>query len=230
MRNRRWALICFGLAYAVPASAQDQIESYRPDFFTAARPATAMDMINRLPGFTFDGGAGSRGFSGNSGNVLINGQRPTSKTDSLSSILSRIVAADVERIDVIHGSAPGIDMQGKPVVANIIRRETAATTVVAIASANYTHTGRILPGGQLQYSRTQGPRTYDVSIRRDANFNGDMGEANITRSDAAGVAVRREEVRRGTGGNVALNGAVALPFAGGDFSANTSLNQSDFAP
>src|ERR1051326_18381 len=86
MRNRRWALICFGLAYAVPASAQAQIESSRPDFFTAARPATAMDMINRLPGFTFDGGDGSRGFSGNSGNVLIRSEEHTSELQSHSFI------------------------------------------------------------------------------------------------------------------------------------------------
>ena len=76
MRRVGWAVVylCLG-GILLPAFAQDQVESYRPDFFTAARPATAMDMINRLPGFAFDGGDGSRGFSGNSGNVLINGKR-----------------------------------------------------------------------------------------------------------------------------------------------------------
>src|SRR6185437_9911155 len=124
------------------------------------------------------------------GNVLINGQRPTSKTDSLSAVLSRIVAGDVERIDVIRGSAPGIDMQGKPVVANIIRKETPSTALVAVASGTYFNTGRILPGAQLQYSHTAGPRSYDLSIRRDPNFNDQMGEANITRIDGAGTARR----------------------------------------
>ena len=228
MRNRRLALICLGLAVAVPAFAQDQTESYRPDFFAAAHPATAMDMISRLPGFTFDGGDGSRGFSGNSGNVLINGQRPTSKTDSLSSVLSRIVASDVERIDVIHGSAPGIDMQGKPVMANVIRKETPSTDIVAVASETYFNTGRALPGAQLQYSRTEGARGYDLSIRRDANFNDEMGEANITRIDASGKAVRSEETRRGSGGNIGLHGAVNLPLGGGAFNANSSAQMSDF--
>src|SRR3954462_14714040 len=73
MRRHCWTLACALLALAAaPALAQDQIESYRPDFFESARPATAMEMINRLPGFSFDGGDGSRGFSGNAGNVLIN--------------------------------------------------------------------------------------------------------------------------------------------------------------
>src|SRR3954468_6710729 len=115
MRYRLLTVACLWLGLCAPALAQDQTQTYAPEFFAAAQPATAMDMIARLPGFAFDGGDGSRGFSGNSGNVLIDGQRPTSKTDNLSSVLSRIVAADVARIEVIHGSAPGIDMQGKAV-------------------------------------------------------------------------------------------------------------------
>src|SRR3954467_4575918 len=133
-RIRRVAAVLLFLAGGHSrALAQDQIESYVPSFFASARPQTAMDMINRLPGFAFDGGDGSRGFSGNSGNVLIDGQRPTSKTDNLSSVLSRIVASDVDRIEVIHGSAPGIDMQGKAVMANVIRKQSASTTIVATA-------------------------------------------------------------------------------------------------
>ncbi len=229
MRYRLLTVACLFLALRAPAWAQDQTQTYTPEFFAAAEPATAMDMIMRLPGFVFDGGDGSRGFSGNSGNVLIDGERPTSKTDNLSSVLSRIVASDVARIEVIHGSAPGIDMQGKPVMANVIRKQTASTIIVVSASEDYfPNTGRFLPGGQLQYSRTDGPRSYDVSIQRNTNFNDDMGAANITRVDANGKAVRTEETRRGTGGNVGLNGDVKLPFAGGDLSANTSVSQNDF--
>ena len=229
MRRVGWAVVylCLG-GILLPAFAQDQVESYRPDFFTAARPATAMDMINRLPGFAFDGGDGSRGFSGNSGNVLINGKRPTSKTDPLSSMLSRIVAGDVERIDVIHGSAPGIDMQGKPIVANIIRKETPSTNIVVLANETYFNTGRALPGAAVQYSRTVGERSYDFSVRRDPNYSDDMGAARITDVDPSGTAVTTEETRRGSGGNVVLNGAVKLPLAGGDFGANAAVNQSDY--
>lgn len=230
MRRAGWA-IAFLCLSGVPAPlwAQDQVESYTPDFFAAARPATARDMIDRLPGFSFDGGGGSRGFSGNAGNVLINGQRPTSKTDSLSAVLSRIVAGDVERIDVIHGSAPGIDMQGKPVVANVIRKETPSTNVVAIANASYLNTGRTIPGAQLQYSHTEGQRSYDFSIRRDADYDGEMGEANITESTPGGAPVTTEETRRGSGGTIGLNGAVKLPLMGGDFATNATATQSEYS-
>jgi outer membrane receptor protein involved in Fe transport len=74
------------------ARADDQpaVLVYAPTFFAEQRPNTAYDMIGRLPAFTFDDGNTARGFAGTAGNVLIDGQRPTSKTDDLQSILTRI--------------------------------------------------------------------------------------------------------------------------------------------
>ncbi len=232
MRLRSWALaaVLAGLCGPVFAQpAQNQVETYRPDFFASARPATAMDMIGRLPGFSFDGGDGSRGFSGNSGNVLINGQRPTSKNDYLGNVLGRIVAADVDHIDVIHGSAPGIDMQGKAVMANVVLKTAASSSIVATAGAYAFNTGRVIPQGSVQFDSTEGERSYNVSLRRDANFNNQMGKSHITNIDGAGNAVRTEEKVSGSGGNTALNAGIKLPLAGGDFSANTAANQSEFS-
>ena len=73
-------------------------------------------MIFRLPGFNLDtGDSGTRGFAGAAGNVLIDGDRPSSKSDSLDAVLRRISAGSVERIELIRGGAPGIDMQGRAV-------------------------------------------------------------------------------------------------------------------
>ena len=98
------------LAQTAPdTTAQSGVLVYQADFFANARPNTAYDMIGRLPGFTFDNGNSARGFAGTAGNVLIDGQRPTSKTDDLQSILQRIPASDVERIELIRGGARGIE-------------------------------------------------------------------------------------------------------------------------
>ena len=83
-------------------------------------------MVNALPGFALDAGDGVRGFGGAAGNVLIDGERPATKNDTLDEVLQRIPASSVARIDVIRGGAPGIDMQGKTVIANVIRRRTRA--------------------------------------------------------------------------------------------------------
>ena len=94
-------------------------------------------MIARLPGFTFSAGDDSvRGYSGSAGNVLIDGQRPASKYQDLESLLRRIPARTVASIELIRGSAPGIDMQGQLIVANIVRIE-AATTEVRVDSGAY---------------------------------------------------------------------------------------------
>ena len=119
---------------AAPAAAQDSrdaITPYPASFFAAARPATANDMIARLPGFSLNtGNGGTRGFAGSGGNVLINGAPPTAKNDDLNTVLGRIPAASVERIDVIRGGAPGIDMQGQTVIANLVLKAQPADQLI----------------------------------------------------------------------------------------------------
>src|SRR5690242_14451704 len=105
-------------AAPVTGTPQQGVTSYGPEFFTAQQPSTAVDMLNRIPGFTLDNGATVRGFEGAAGNVLIDGQRPASKSETLQDIIFRIPAGKVARIDIIRGGAPGIDMQGKTVLAN----------------------------------------------------------------------------------------------------------------
>src|SRR3954471_23748652 len=106
MRMKAAAMLGFCLL-AGPAWAQNQgITAYPAAFFADARPTNAGDMVARLPGFSLDTGQSARGFAGTAGNVLIDGARPTAKTDDLNSILNRIPAGTVERIDIIRGSAP----------------------------------------------------------------------------------------------------------------------------
>src|SRR6266852_3395101 len=68
-------------AQTAPAQPASGVLTYSPAFFAAQRPNTAYDMIARLPAFGFVNTGTSRGFAGNSGNVLIDGERPTSKSD-----------------------------------------------------------------------------------------------------------------------------------------------------
>src|SRR5271170_7802135 len=76
--------------------------SYPASFFASMGVDTAYDMVLRVPGYVFDDGSNLRGFAGAAGNVLIDGQRPASKTDDLAAILGRLPASAVERIDLIR--------------------------------------------------------------------------------------------------------------------------------
>lgn len=122
---------------ATPAQAPTATEgggiiSYPPEFFVEYQPSMALDMITRVPGFTYNkGDTAVRGLAGAGGNILIDGQRPSTKSLNLDDILRRIPVANVARIDIIRGGAPGIDMQGQSIVANIIRRSGATTSLAA---------------------------------------------------------------------------------------------------
>ena len=76
-------------AQAAPTAEADQqgVLVFQPDFFATYRPATALDMVGRLPGFSIEDGSGARGFEGAVGNILINGARPASKNDTGSNVL-----------------------------------------------------------------------------------------------------------------------------------------------
>ena len=63
-------------------ATQKGVLVFTPDFFASQRPNTALDMVERVPGFTPDDGAGTRGFEGSVGNILINNNRPASKNDA----------------------------------------------------------------------------------------------------------------------------------------------------
>ncbi len=138
---------------AADMDGASNVTVFDPGFFLRFRPNTAMDMVNRLPGFSFDGGSGARGFSGTGGNVLIDGERPPSRGDSLSAVVARIPASAVERVEIIRGGAEGIDMQGRPIIANIVRKADAGVSGMARAWSDIGEAGGITAGGVLQMRR-----------------------------------------------------------------------------
>ena len=97
-------------AEAPPSAPPQAATSHPAAYFAGAQAGNAWEMLLRLPGFALDTGDTIRGFEGGGGNALVDGQRPTSKTDPLDELLRRIPAARIERIDLIRGGAPGIDM------------------------------------------------------------------------------------------------------------------------
>ena len=122
------ALGISGTALPAEQDPASQVTAYPPSFFAAVQPTSAYDMLTVLPGYVFnESDSDIRGFTGAVGNVLIDGSRPTGKQESLEAILRRIPATAVERIEVIRAGAPGIDMQGQTVLANVVRRRESQT-------------------------------------------------------------------------------------------------------
>lgn len=128
--GRRLVLRLFAVLTLLPVSAFPQAEqtddreivAYEASFFDRYQPNTALDMVQRLPGFIIDDGGDKRGFGAATGNVLINDRYPSTKQDKPTDILERISSSQVERIDLIRGQVRSIDLRGQGIVASVILR------------------------------------------------------------------------------------------------------------
>lgn len=213
------SLLLLGAAQAQGETGS--VLSYGQDFFAEARPNTAYDMIGRVPGFNFTDVGSARGFAGTAGNVLINGQRPTAKSDSLESILKRIDAADVERIDLIRGGAPGIDMQGLTVVANVILKRQDTTRYVVTADDTAFIDGHQIPSLALQFTRHVGDSTYEGTLSSTQGYDDSVGHGHHYVYDGTGKLLTSEDaISHGLGIGLSAKTAATLPLWGGQFKAN----------
>ncbi len=206
-------------------TGQRGVIAYPPEFFAAAQPSTALDMIIRLPGFSLEQGDSARGFAGTSGNVLINGERPTTKNESLEDMLRRIAAPTVERIDLIRGGAPGIDMQGRTVMANIVLKRTVQVQKVVNVQTYVYPDGFFGPILELEGSRREGDNALEGSLKatRDRTDNTFDGAVRL-RTDGKGVPTSKDALKGyDTIYNYVLRGAVQRPMLGGKTRVNAKL-------
>jgi hypothetical protein len=203
-------------------AASNAVVRYDAAFFASMLPNTAFDMIGRVPGFVFDPGAQVRGFAGAAGNVLIDGERPTSKDDDLQSILKRVPASQVDHIDVIRGGAPGIDMHGQTVIANVVRKTGSSSTGVVALANTFVSGGRYFPDSRLEMIRKWGGgRTLELALVSSMYPDDSVGEGTRVRTDADGdVLIRSLPKDRAAGANATGTAAYETPLWGGKFRVN----------
>ena len=227
------AVFLWVFLFCAPAMAAEEqgISVYPASFFADARPATAYDMISRLPGFSLDNGLSSaRGFAGTAGNILIDGARPTAKNDDPSTILGRIPAANVERIELIRGGAPGIDMQGQSVVANIIRKTEDSNQIIVNANMGFMGSGQWTPYGGVEYHGQNGAWRYEASVTRlSQQWDDSPGEGYRVilapgQAPAYDRAVYTGIIRTGW----QAHGGLIAPLWGGEWNNNFTLQTTDY--
>ncbi len=201
---------------------QQGVLTFEPAFFAASRPASALDMVQRLPGFSLDFGDSVRGLAGTAANVLVDGRRPNSKSEAIDAVLRRIPADGVQRLELIRGGAPGVDMQGRSVVVNVIlKRSAVASRLIELNTTVYPD-GYVAPRVAGQFSRREGDSLLEASFTTRMDRTDATGKGFRRRYDAAGKLIQNADLdlrdgfrnARGTvgwqglaaGGKLSLNG------------------------
>jgi hypothetical protein len=169
-----------------PPPADGGRVSYPAEFYAPFRPSNAKEMVDRTPGFTLEKGDDVRGFGGAAGNVLIDGQRPASKSVPLDQVLQRISAGSVERIEIIRGGAPGIDMQGQSVIANVVRKNSASLTGGGQVLSKHYENGFVGVVGRGDLSWRSGPTSAEAQTTVRHDLATDSGDGDLTRRRADG--------------------------------------------
>ena len=229
--------LALAAAASVPAHAQDADEAataapapiagaqvFEPSFFAQFAPRSALDMVDRIPGFSISGGnnQGQRGLGQATQNVIVNGERLSSKSESVEDQLRRIPASDVVRIEILDGNAtsiPGLTGQ----VANVVYKNSGASGQFRWVTGFRPHnTEAQLYGGEISLTGSSGSLDYTVSLSNENNRFGADGPVTIT--DGAGALIEEQYSKfSGKYDNPKLATAFAYDFGGGVL-ANLNLS------
>lgn len=169
-------------------STSGAIIGFGTEFFTAFNPVTAHDIVSRVPGFSLSAGdTDRRGLADSFGNLLIDGRRPSNKTIPLDTILQRISAEDVERIELIREPVPQYEMRGHARLVNVVLREGAGASGSWSARLNHFDGSRLGATGEIAYSFTQGDT--DINLGLEAVLRGPRIQRHESLFDASGAQI-----------------------------------------
>lgn len=168
---------------ASAAPAPEAGRTYTPEDFTRYAPRTALDMLQRVPGFTIQSAQVQRGLGQASGNVLLNGQRVSNQSDDIVTQLGRIPAGNVVRIEIADAATldiPGLSGQ----IANIIVRAQGITGQFAWTPEFRTNFSEPLYSRfSLSVSGKQGPVEYTLGLENQASRGAAGGPTLIFNAD-----------------------------------------------
>ena len=188
MRPIYYTLLLPLLIIAIPAYAQSETpppaaakRQFRADFFAAFTPINAQDMVERIPGFSINSGDGRRGFGDNAGNVLIDGDRPSTKSDDIFAILSRIPASQVDYIELTEQAGADGEARGQGQIVNVVRKGGGALSGTYEARLELGERRGVTPFGNASASIRRGKTTFELSagyFAQSNSFSGTETERN----------------------------------------------------
>jgi len=222
------------LACAAPAVAQDgtsaeasaENRTYLPAEFARFAPQSALDMLNQVPGFVIRQATVERGLGQATGNVLLNGQRISNKSDDIVAQLRRIPAANVVRIEIRDGATLGIPgLSGQ--VANVVSKAGGLKGQWSYRPEFRQYfTDPLLTRFDVSVSGERGPVEFTFGIENQASRSGAGGDTLIYDADGDLIDTRLDEW---TGNFDQPRASARFVYDGpGDSVGNLNLSYRDF--
>jgi hypothetical protein len=185
-----------GIAGAQTAPAVSQaVESrtYLPAEFARFAPQNALDMLNQVPGFTIRSAVVERGLGEATGNVLLNGERISNKSDDIFAQLQRVPAGNVVRIEIRDGATMGIPgLSGQ--VANVVIKAARITGRYSYRPEFRQYfTDPVLTRFDVSVSGERGPVEYTLGLENQVNHSGAGGDTVIL-NGAGALTERRDDI------------------------------------
>ena len=226
------------LAFAAPAPAQETGDApppeptlpasvegpktFVPADFTRFAPRNALDMLRNVPGFTIREATQERGLGAATGNVLINGQRISGKSNDVITELGRVPASNVVRIEIRDAATldvPGLSGQ----VANVVVKADSFSGQFAWRPEfRQRFTDPLLTRGEVSISGKLGKFDYNVGLLNQSFRSGAGGRTEIY--DAGHKLIEhRDDVWTGSGEDVRASARVTWDGPG---SSVANLNAS----
>lgn len=194
------------------AGAAEGVQVFEAAFFKQYNPVTAADIVNRVPGFDIDDGEALRGFGATAGNVLVNGERPSSKV-LISEQLKRIPADSVLRVELVSGSASNMDARGQTQLVNVVLKQAkqgGSPTTFVFDLRDIQYSERVGWGVQLTKTFALGDSadlTLDFQL---PNLRGRTESFETVRNAAGNLTLYREQI--GQPNNMGVQGSGVLKW------------------
>ncbi|QSX77851.1 TonB-dependent receptor plug domain-containing protein [Agrilutibacter solisilvae] len=188
--------MCPPLAFAQDAPVAPAVEgarTYAPADFSRYAPRSALDMLEQVPGFVIREPVQERGLGQATGNVLLNGQRLSGKSNDVVGQLSRIPAGNVVRIEIRDGATldiPGLSGE----VANVVTKaEGVRGSWAWRPDFRKYYTNPQYTRGEIALSGARGGLDWTLGLTNQANHSGAGGGTDIFNADGSFREFRDDE-------------------------------------
>jgi hypothetical protein len=206
--------------------AADGKRQFRADFFVTYAPVTSLDMVRRIPGFSIAEGEERRGFGENAGNVLIDGDRLSTKSDDIFTILSRIPASEVEYIELTEQAGADAETQGQGQVVNVVRKVSAKISGTYEGTIVAGPTYGFQPSLNASATLRRGDTTYELNFTSYSERIYGFGPEDF-KTGSGGLIERRHYQGKGGFDRAAIGGAIKTRLGGAKVNLNGQVGWSD---